>query len=98
LRAQGEAALADQVEAARVHAYCDCAEESCMSFYLSAEQAGPCDGEYRAVLPSALISISVCDGEIGWVEDRACGDGSETAARRQEYARLKEIVPGRPFH
>jgi hypothetical protein len=98
LAAGGEPELAARANDLRVHAYCDCDESACLSFHVSAPAPTPCPGEYRVVTPSAVATIGVCDGEMDWIEDLALGDDEQTRARRAEYARLMETVPGRRLH
>jgi hypothetical protein len=97
LVAEGELALADDLGDARVYALCECSAQDCMSFYLSAPLPGPCPGEFRVVMPSAVMTIGVCEGHMGWVQDEIQDESdAETQARRREYQRLEGIVPRAP--
>lgn len=91
----GENELALQLDDAQVHAFCDCSEIACRSFYLSMPRAGPCEGDYRVVTPPAVLTVGVCDGTIDYVGDHALG-GSSDEARRTEWNDLREVVPGAP--
>jgi hypothetical protein len=66
-----------------------------MSFYLS-EPRSPCPGSYRVVLPSAVLTVGVCDERIGWVQDEALDEKDETVQRLREYRALVGVVPRRP--
>jgi hypothetical protein len=89
----GEVALAAQIETARVHALCECAEDTCMSFYLSPPLVGRCPGEYRVVTPDAVTTIGVCDEQLGWVQDETIDNHPETPRRLAEYWALEGQVP-----
>jgi hypothetical protein len=92
---EGEQALADGLVGACVHALCECEEADCMSFYLS-PPLSPCPGEYRVVLPSAVMTAGVCDEQIGWVQDEVLDESDEkTHARLREYLELLLVVPRR---
>lgn len=93
---EGEDGLAKQVDTAEIHAFCECDLEGCRSFWLAPPMEGKCEGEYRVVLPDAVISIGVCDEKMGWVHDERLGQPYD-AARHAECERLKDLVPGHPL-
>ena len=74
--------------------YASAESPDCMSFYLSQPIEGPCPGEYRVVMPAAVMTVGVCDERIGWVQDEALGRTDElTLRRRTEYEALGSTVP-----
>jgi hypothetical protein len=95
LAEEGEHNLARSLREARVHALCECGASDCMSFYLS-EPRSPCPGKYRVVLPSAVMTVGVCDERIEWVQDEALDEDDETSQRLREYRNLLGAVPRAP--
>jgi hypothetical protein len=94
LRDEGELGLARSLANARVYALCECSQHDCMSFYLSPPLDGPCPGDYRVVMPRAVMTVAVCDETIGWVQDEALDmDDAEVRARLREFRALEGIVP-----
>ena len=92
---EGEPALAEQVESLRIHATCACDEEGCLSLYVAAPRSAPC-GDYRVVLPDAVITIGVCDERMEYIEDNALmRDAEDTPARMGEYGAVEGTVPTR---
>ncbi len=57
-----EVDVARQVDEVRIHATCACDEEGCLSPYVAPLRGAPC-GDYRAVLPDAVITVGIC-GEV----------------------------------
>lgn len=95
LAAEGERKLARSLRGARIHALCECGESDCMSFYLSDPRVR-CR-KYRVVLPSAVMTVGVCDGGIKWVQDEALHESDdETLERLREYQKLVGVVPRAP--
>ena len=91
---EDEPHLAASLSTARVYALCECGEPACMSFYLSPPIEGPCPGEYRVVIPAAVMTLGVCDEQIDWVQDEVLGrTDEETLRRRSEYESLGRVVP-----
>lgn len=94
LTREDEAALAEQVEEARVHALCGCDESGCLGVYLAPEE--PCADHYRVVTPDAVITVGVCRELLHWIDDKelVTPAGSDTR-RRAEYEALRPHVPSR---
>jgi hypothetical protein len=92
---EGEWDLARQVGEVRIDATCACDDEGCLSLYVAPSRSVPC-GEYRAVLPDAVISVGVCGERIEYIEDNALlRDADDTPARSSEYGAVEGTVPTR---
>ena len=89
----GEMALAASIDSLRVHALCNCGDPECMKLYTSAEKH-PCPGDYRVVLPDAVLTMGVCEEAISSIEDYAA-DWTTTNARIAEFVRLRQLVKPR---
>ena len=88
---EGEPELAEQLDRLLVRATCDCDEEGCRSVYL-APWPSAVGGEYRFVLPDAVVTVGVRDGRLESIEDYALAADEPNPARAAEFAALEGRV------
>ena len=88
---EGEPELAEQLDSLVVRATCDCGEAGCRSVYL-APWPSAAGGEYRVVLPDAVVTVGVRDGRLESIEDYAFAADEPNPARAAEFAALKGRV------
>jgi len=97
LRAEGEQALAEQVDTSRVHALCSCGEDYCFSFYLAPPIPVPeRQARWTGLAPHGFESVGIDNGQLVWVQDefRGPAEGLTEEGRRaiREYQSLIGVV------
>jgi len=71
LRADGEDALAEQVDSLLVESLCGCDDDFCSSFYAGARPDGAWGPSLRSVtptVPTGMVILDVVDDRIRYVE------------------------------
>lgn len=98
LRREGEESLAAQVDTARVHALCDCSDDSCFSFYLMPPIPVAERGHrYTGLAPEPFDSVGIDNGHIAMVQREFWGQidaaSDEEIRAFREYQALVGVVP-----
>lgn len=98
LRRDGEELLAEQVDTARIHALCECGEDSCFSFCLMPPtQVAERRGRWTGLMPNGFESVAIDNGRMAWVQDEFRGPidalTEEGLRAIREYQALVGVVP-----